>query len=326
MKINLEDFFKHYNPDLKHHKEAVLWLEENLPSEFLEDTSEWVRLYRNRKEEEEPKEILLPVPFYPQTDNYALADTTCNSSACAMCLEYFKPGTLYGPKGDDEYLKKVLSIGASEDHTVQTKALLSYGVKSSFHYNLGFLDLDEQLKKGRPVVIGILHKGSLDNPTGGHMIVVIGKNDKGQYICNDPYGDLYDGYTGAVIKGKGVIYEARVLEARWTVEGLDSGWGRLFHEDPPESENPRETIKKTQASTTVVLAVKSPESESISSKSSKDSTTSEPTGWFMPILTLVLGAFRLLLAGERREEETEDPSISETKSQEKKQTPSSKNN
>jgi len=308
MKVDLHNFFKHYNPELKHHIEAIQWLEDNLPDEYTEDTSEWVRIFRKRKEEE-PQEIRLPVPFYPQTDNYKLADVTCNSSSCAMCLEYFKPGTLEGPKGDDEYLKTVLSIGKSTDHTVQTKALLSYGVKSSFHYNLGFLDLDEQLKKGRPVVIGILHKGTLSKPLGGHVLVVIGKTKEGHYICNDPYGDLYDGYTGPVMKGKGVVYEASVLQKRWTVEGLDSGWGRLFHESPPGEEQP----KKKSASPPKVELAKSQELQSISLKSSKDSTTLGGMGWFTHILTPVLGIFRLLLAGEQQEKETEVLSNSETK-------------
>ena len=60
------------------------------------------------------------------------------------------------------------------------------------------------------------------------MIVCIGKNKYG-YICHDPYGDLYDGYTGPVSKGKAVVYERNVLEARWTVDGPGTGWGRVFY-------------------------------------------------------------------------------------------------
>ncbi len=60
------------------------------------------------------------------------------------------------------------------------------------------------------------------------MVVVIGKTSKGSYIINDPYGDLYDGYTSNVYNGKSVTYEKHVLEARWTVDGPMSGWGRKF--------------------------------------------------------------------------------------------------
>jgi len=145
-----------------------------------------------------------------------------------MALEYFRPGTLNGPKGDDEYIRKVFNIGDTTDHSVQTAVLNDYGVKSSFHYDLDFPDLDAELLAKRPIVIGILHRGTLQNPTGGHMIVVIGKDAKGNYICHDPYGDLYDGYTSSVYNGKSVVYEPSVLKARWTVDGPKSGWGRIF--------------------------------------------------------------------------------------------------
>jgi hypothetical protein len=144
-----------------------------------------------------------------------------------MCLEYFKPGTLVGHKGDDAYIRKVFSVGDTTDHTVQTKVLDSYGIKSHFSYNLSFADLDRELAAGRPVVIGILHRGTLSRPTGGHMVVVIGKRGE-DYVVNDPYGSLNDGYTGAVTNGKGVVYKRSDLAKRWTPDGPTSGWGRIF--------------------------------------------------------------------------------------------------
>jgi hypothetical protein len=148
-----------------------------------------------------------------------------------MCLEFLKPGSLpAGPKGDDAYLRKVLAVGKSIDHGVQTRVLQSYGVKSQFRYDLSFADLDKELSAGKPVVLGILHRGPTSNPTRntGHMIVCIGKNDKGDYIMNDPYGSLHDGYTKAVINGKGAVYSRAELSKRWTADGVKSGWGRVF--------------------------------------------------------------------------------------------------
>lgn len=230
MKINLKDFFKYYDEKNPKHVAAVeqliIDLEKSNPY-LIDDTANWVRIYRTKVES--VKLNKLDVPFYPQTDNYRDPNRTCNSSSCAMCLEYFKPGTLKGNQGDDTYIRKVFSIGDTTDHVVQTKALLMYGVKSRFSYNLGFEDLDAELSAKRPVVLGILHRGSLSNPTGGHMIVVIGKTEDGKgYYVNDPYGDLYDNYTGPVERGKGAIYEKHVLERRWLIEGPKSGWGRVF--------------------------------------------------------------------------------------------------
>lgn len=226
-RIDLHNFFKHYDENNPKHVAAVEQLEVDLKdSPLLEDTSNWVRIYRSQPQKQATN-ILDNFPWFPQTDNFRDADRTCNSSACAMCLEYFKPGTLKGPKGDDAYVQKVFSIGDTTDHLVQTRVLASYGIKSSFSYSLTFADLDRELAAGRPVVIGILHRGPLSAPRGGHMVVVIGRTPAGDYIVNDPYGSLNDGYTGAVTNGKGAVYRRSELARRWCPGGND-GWGRIF--------------------------------------------------------------------------------------------------
>lgn len=233
MQIDLNNFFKYFDATNPKHLAAVDQLEKDLLEkcpDLMQDSANWVRIYRTKSEKS--KENVLKVPYYPQTDNYRDANRTCNSSSCAMCLEYFKPGTLQGVKGDDTYLRKVFSIGDSTDHAVQTRVLMSYGVDSRFSYNLSFDDLDRELSAGRPVVIGILHRGSLSAPTGGHMIVVIGKTPSGDYVVNDPYGSLNDSYTGPVSNGKGAVYKKSDLVRRWTVDGPTSGWGRIFSAKP----------------------------------------------------------------------------------------------
>lgn len=230
MKIDLHNFFLHYDPKNPKHVAAVEQLEKDLdPTSLLNDDSNWVKIFRE-KAPVPAQTGVLAVPYYPQTDNYRDANRTCNSSSCAMCLEYLKPGTLKGAKGDDAYVQKVFAIGDSTDHTVQTRVLESYGVKSQFSYNLSFSDLDKSLSAGKPVVIGILHRGSLSAPTGGHMLCVIGKSPDGKsYIVNDPYGDLMSGYTTPVNKGKGAVYPVEVLKYRWLEKGKDkTGWGRVF--------------------------------------------------------------------------------------------------
>jgi hypothetical protein len=229
MRVDLHNFFKHYDEKNPKHVAAVEQFEVDLASkceDLIEDSANWVKIFRTKVEPVVPG--VLNVPYFPQTDNYRDANRTCNSSSCAMCLEYFKPGTLKGAKGDDAYVQKVFSLGDSTDHTVQTKVLESYGIKSHFSYNLSFADLDRELAAGRPVVIGILHRGTLSSPTGGHMVVVIGKKGE-DYVVNDPYGSLNDGYTGAVTNGKGAVYKKSDLNFRWLEKGRDkTGWGRIF--------------------------------------------------------------------------------------------------
>jgi hypothetical protein len=227
-KIDLHNFFKHYDENDPKHVAAVEEFEKTLEKkapEEMEDSANWVRIYRSKPDK--PKSNLLDVPFFPQTDNYRDANRTCNSSACAMVLEYFKPGTLKGPKGDDAYVQKVFAIGDTTDHVVQTRVLAGYGIKSHFSYSLTFDDLDRELAAGRPVVIGILHRGPLSAPTGGHMVVVIGKLPDGNYLVNDPYGSLNDGYTGPVINGRNAVYKKSDLVRRWCPNRND-GWGRIF--------------------------------------------------------------------------------------------------
>jgi len=228
MRVDLHNFFKHYDEKNPKHVAAVEQLEVDLAGkepDLLEDSANWVKIFRTKAEPVVPG--VLNVPYFPQTDNYRDANRTCNSSSCAMVLEYFKPGTLKGAKGDDAYVQKVFSVGDTTDHSVQTKVLESYGIKSHFSYNLSFADLDRELAAGRPVVIGILHRGTLSRPTGGHMVVVIGKKGE-DYVVNDPYGSLNDGYTGSVTNGKGAVYKRSDLERRWTPDGPKSGWGRVF--------------------------------------------------------------------------------------------------
>jgi hypothetical protein len=229
MRIDLHNFFQHYDPKNPKHVAAVEQLEVDLAAkqpDLMEDDANWVRIFRTK-----PTPVtsgILEVPFYSQTDNYRDPNRTCNSSACAMVLEYLKPGTLKGTKGDDAYIQKVFAVGDTTDHGVQTRVLKDYGVTSEFRYNLGFADLDRELSAGRPVVIGILHRGTLSSPTGGHMLVVIGKKGE-DYVVNDPFGSLNDGYTGPVANGKGAVYKRSDLQYRWLERGKDkTGWGRIF--------------------------------------------------------------------------------------------------
>ncbi len=233
MKIDLQNFFRYYDHTLPKHRAAVddlvRVLELKAP-ELLQDSANWVKIYRSPNAPPKPSGILLSVPWYPQTDNFVLPDSTCNSSACAMCLEFLKPGSLPpGPKGDDAYLRKVLALGKSTDHSVQTRVLQSYGVNSVFRYDLSFADLDRELIAGRPVVIGFLHRGPESAPSGGgHMIVVRGKTDSGDFWINDPYGNLYENYVTPVANGRQVVYSRKMLEKRWTVKHSKDGWGRIF--------------------------------------------------------------------------------------------------
>jgi hypothetical protein len=224
--IDFVKVFQSYKA-LPHQNAALKWLEQESQPKTLEG---FFRLWQDwTKTAPKPSVIRLNVPYYQQVDNKYEPMRTCNTSSCAMVARFL------GAKisGDDQYYQIVRKYGDTTDHTAQTKALAALGIKSTWNTNLGFEDLDKSLEVGLPIVIGILHRGTLAAPTGGHMIVVIGRTEKRDYICHDPFGSLLDpggGYTGDVNNGNGVVYPRPVLNRRWLPDDSNCGWGRLFYQ------------------------------------------------------------------------------------------------
>jgi hypothetical protein len=173
----------------------------------------------------------LAVPYFAQLDSATdQGPRMCFSSSCAMLAKFLKPGALGdGKNADDEYLSRVRQYGDTTEAGSQLKALAHLGVKAVFRQDLGWKDLDKQLLSGKPVPIGILHRGHVSAPTGGgHWIVVIGKQGE-SYRVHDPAGDLdlvsgqYMGNNG----GKGLLYSKANLGPRWMADGPGTGWGIL---------------------------------------------------------------------------------------------------
>jgi GH24 family phage-related lysozyme (muramidase) len=170
-------------------------------------------------------EKVLPVRYFSQRDNYRDASRTCFSSSCAMLLETLKPGTCPGEKGDDLYVQKVFEHGDTTDAYVQIKTLGSFGVNAKFIQNGNLDTIREQIDRGIPVPIGILHHGPASAPSGGgHWICVIGY-DKDGFIVHDPWGEIQHS-TGQYISedGKCLHYSNNLLNSRWTVANPDDGW------------------------------------------------------------------------------------------------------
>lgn len=222
--IDFVQVFQSYKA-MPHQNAALKWLQESSQPQTLEG---FFRMWQDwTKAASKGTPVRLKVPYYQQVDNKYEPMRTCNTSSCAMVARFL------GAKisGDDAYYGIVRKYGDTTDHGAQTRALAEVGILSSWHTNLGYADLDKSLEAGLPIVIGILHRGSLNSPTGGHMIVVIGRSGQKDYICHDPFGSLLDaggGYTGSVNNGNAVIYPRYILNRRWLPEGSNSGWGRLF--------------------------------------------------------------------------------------------------
>ena len=175
---------------------------------------------------------VLDVPYFSQRDNYRDSSRTCFSSSCAMLVEFLKPGTLPGSRGDDKYVEQVFKRGDSTDSSVQLRTLAHFGIDAKFVQNGTNALLKKQIDAGKPVPVGILHKGPSSSPQGGgHWLIVIGYEDDskapggGYFIVNDPYGELnHSAGTYDSTNGKRLKYSYSLFNSRWTVASDSDGW------------------------------------------------------------------------------------------------------
>lgn len=224
---DLIPFFEHWK-GLPHQRAAAQQFWELVPESLKKDDAAWYETWKADGKQETTREITNPlrVPYYSQRDSateHALR--MCFSSSCAMLLETLRPGTLQGPNGDDAYLGRVLRYGDTTEAPSQIKALQSFGIEAGLRQNCGWDDLEREIDAGRPVPIGILHKGPASAPTGGgHWICAIGYDDT-HITVHDPFGELdlvaggYSNNWGARLR-----YSRQNLAPRWMVEGPGTGW------------------------------------------------------------------------------------------------------
>jgi hypothetical protein len=168
-------------------------------------------------------EVLLGgVPFYSQHDNVGGQGwRECFSSSCAMLAGFY--GRV---KTDDEYILWRKPFGDTTSATAQVRTLQKLGLQAGFH-TVGTVGLlESELRAGRPVAVGWLHKGPVSRPSGGgHWSVVVGFTAT-HWVHFDPYGeaDMVNGDYVNFTEGKGIRYTRKNWDRRWMVEGPGSGW------------------------------------------------------------------------------------------------------
>lgn len=226
-KISLKDAARWYG---SHPHQIAAWdaLEASLPPEQLEAFAKAYRASNAApvKPASTRPTFPLPVPYYYQRDSKTgHGERSCQSSAIAMCIEYFNPALI---RDDDDYLKLVLRYGDTVSQVAHKKALDSLGVKNQFSTSGTEGELIRILNLGCPVPIGILHRGSIKNPTGGgHYVTLIGYDDKNFHV-HDPFGKLdlvNGGYPNAgPTDGKNQRYSRSNLMKRWLINSSSDGW------------------------------------------------------------------------------------------------------
>jgi hypothetical protein len=174
-------------------------------------------------------EKILNVPYEYQLDNQSgTGYRECFSSTCAMIARY------YGKvKNDDEYNKIRAKYGDTTSKDAQLAALRSLGLTAKFITNGNSALLENEIRNGRPVAVGWLHKGTASYPTGGgHWTCCIGFTPD-TFVFNDPNGEanmVSGGYVNnSAAAGKGVKYSRKNWLRRWECDGKNTGWAILVN-------------------------------------------------------------------------------------------------
>lgn len=214
-----------------HQKAAWRALESTLTPGTLEAFKRAYSFVKKPVVEPKPEKDKFPLDveyFYQLDSKTGHGERSCFSSSMAMALEYVSPEK-FGDMDDDDYLRIVFKYGDTVSADAQLQAAASLGYECEFRTNGSEQDLLDQLDKGIPIPVGILHKGSVDHPTGGgHWVTLIGYDEK-YFHVHDPFGELdlvHGGYPKAgPTDGKDQRYTRKNLMKRWLIDGSGAdGW------------------------------------------------------------------------------------------------------
>lgn len=170
--------------------------------------------------------VLDRTPYFSQLDNASgQGRRECFSSSCAMVAAFW--GMV---RTDDEYNRVRAPFGDTTDAQAQIAALRKLGLDARLVTNCAPGLLETELRAGRPVAVGWLHRGPISAPTGGgHWSVVIGF-DPDDWIHHDPNGEA-DMVRGGYLNhsgGKEVHYSRKNWGRRWEADGPSTGWAMLI--------------------------------------------------------------------------------------------------
>jgi len=133
-----------------------------------------------------PRSIQLDIPYLSQLDNYENPTGSCNVTSVAMCLKYFRvPKRTNAAQLEDELYRYALNNNLSRhDPRDLVKVVEAYGCKDLFRTNATIEDVKDWLADLNPVITHGFFT------TFGHIVVLVGYDDKGFYV-HDPYGEWF---------------------------------------------------------------------------------------------------------------------------------------
>lgn len=155
------------------------------------------------------------VPYFNQEDNEIEGWRTCGATSAAMCLKYFNvPDVGSFPQYEDDVKARFDRLGIDHSTPDGIKRLLEgLGLRDNLTLKGSLSDITRSLDSGE---ICILH-GFWTRP--GHILVIRGYNDKGDFFVNDPHGEWFDtGYSvnsefSPDSKGENKLYSRRLISS-----------------------------------------------------------------------------------------------------------------
>ncbi len=225
MALCLMPFFEHWR-GTPHQRAAIKKLEEAIPAEVLQEDAEWFEAWKESGVDQE-----VWVPYFSQMDNGPGALRECFTSAAAMVAAYWGRVT-----SDDEYSKIRATYGDTTSVDAHVQTLRSLGLEVEFRKDADAEMVMDEIRHGRPVLVGWLHEGDLlrgeppmcSSATCGHWSVITGFRGRWsadpEFILHDPRGRpdfVRGGHTNPYL-GQRVHVRVAEFLARWKLH--DGAW------------------------------------------------------------------------------------------------------
>lgn len=225
MAISLVNVAKYYKGN-SHQVRAIERLEQQLKAvrpDLLEDSSDFVRMWRipsatlstngscspSNTTVQKNGTVRLNVPYLSQLDNENNPHGSCNVTSVSMCMGYFGHSLRNANTGEqleDELYLYMQNNGLSRHSPEDLDRLFTlYGYENDFQPGAKWGEVKKWLESGKPCIVHGWFTRS------GHIITIIGYNDKG-WIVHDPYGQWDSSGYDTSVSGAGLTYSYQMMQ------------------------------------------------------------------------------------------------------------------
>ena len=155
------------------------------------------------------------VPYFSQEDNEIEHWRTCGATSAAMCLKYFQVADLGPlPQYEDDVKKRFDRLGIDHGAPEGIKRLLEgLGLRDDLTLRGSLSDITRALDSGEICILHGYWTGS------GHILVIRGYNNNGDFFVNDPTGEWFHaGYRknsrfSPDNKGENKLYSRKLISS-----------------------------------------------------------------------------------------------------------------